>query len=354
MEERDSMNRRAVLERVALAMVTLVSALVMLGIVGENAHAQASNGVAVEPNSDPGQVKRSSFDYVVPPGGQQDDALRVSNLTDKQQQYFVYAANGFNTDGGLIGVRTDDFPKTGPVTWLRFTSELPDGLVTLEPKTAAVIPFRISVPADATPGDYAFGIAAIPPTQRPKAVAGQQVTTRIVQASAVAVTLRVDGPLQPSLHVTDLQIDADDALVPVLFKGQTNVKASVTNDGNVRLRANVQIIAKDIFGHTVHTSEQTLPSLLPGNTIVVRAQWHDVAFLKGSIVVNVTSLDTSNVGATREKGYWAVPWRFILMIAIVIATWWYWRRRRRRNRELAEVDPPVQPPIPQRELVRAR
>jgi hypothetical protein len=310
--------------------------------------AAQTGGLAVAPAQNPGGVKRSSFDFVVAPGAVQDDAVTVSNLSDEKKAFFVYVANGFTTETGKIGVRPDDAAKTGPVLWLKFGRDLPDGQIVLEPKTAAVIPFRITIPADAQPGDYAFGIAASPPIVRPTATPGQN-NTKVIEAVATAVLLRVQGPLQPSVQIGSLKVNPTAPLVPFLFSGETEVRAEIVNDGNVRLPTTVVITEEDMFGNTIHTEAPIqLDSLLPGASVTVRARWHKTPLIKGKIVVNVTTDGGHGTGATRSKGFWVIPWKFIALVVLAILAAIYLRRRRRKKTEPADVGGG---PLPRRDLV---
>jgi hypothetical protein len=337
--------------RIAGALVaSVVLAAVALVGAAPPAAAQAppqTGGLAVGPAQTAGGVKRSSFDFVVAAGGVQDDSVVVSNLSDQKKSYFVYVANGFTTDTGKIAVRPNEAPKTGVATWLKFGPDLPDGQIILEPKTAAVIPFRINVPIDASPGDYAFGIAAVPPALRPVPVQGENRTT-VVDAVAVAVQLRVQGPLRPSVRITKLTVESTPPLIPFLIRGETDVRIEITNDGNQRLPATVHIREENLFGRTIHTDpDRLLPSLLPGDTVTVRARWHKAPLVKGSIVVDVTTEGAGGAGATRSREFWSIPWKLIIAIIVLVLGYLWWRRRRRRREE----EPVAEPEAPSRDPV---
>ena len=306
-----------------------------------------TGGLSVGPAQSPGGVKRSSFDFVVSAGAVQDDAVTVANLTNDPKTYFVYVADAFTTDTGKIGTLSNDAPKKGAATWLKFGQDFPDGQIRLEPHTAALIPFRINVPADASPGDYAFGIAAVPPAIRPQPQKGEN-RTAVVNAVAVAVQLRVQGPLHPSVRITSLAVSADPPLIPYLVTGETDVEVEVVNDGNQRLPTTVHISEKNFWGRTIHTEpDRTLPTLLPGSKVKIHAHWHKAPMVKGSIVVLVTTEGAGGAAATRTRDFWSIPWKLIIALVVLgVFAYWYWRKWRQRRRP-AEVAPPEPDPEPE-------
>ena len=57
----------------------------------------------------------------------------------------------------------------------------------------------------------------------------------VAKAVAVAMFIRVDGPLTPSLRVENIRVEASTPKVPFLTDGQTNIVFDIVNDGTARL-----------------------------------------------------------------------------------------------------------------------
>ena len=96
-----------------------------------------------------------------------------------------------------------------------------------------VVPFRITVPANASPGDHGAAIVAVLSTlgKNPK---GENV--RLDQRVASRIYLRVNGPLHPGLRIEGLSVTYRHSLNP-LHGGSATVRYTVHNVGNVRLAA---------------------------------------------------------------------------------------------------------------------
>ena len=107
-----------------------------------------------------------------------------------------------------------------------------------------VLPFRITVPANAAPGDHGAAIVAVLSTigKNPK---GENV--RLDQRVASRIYLRVNGPLHPGLRIEGLSVSYHRSLNP-LHGGSATVRYTVHNVGNVRLAAKQAVSVTGMFG----------------------------------------------------------------------------------------------------------
>lgn len=334
-------NRIATLRHSVVAPVRRIVSVLLIGAAGltmspaTDAHATDSGGgLTIQPsssNATAGVTNRPKFVYKVKPGTVQQDKVVVSNLNNTPRQVRVYVANAFTTSTGGVGVKPNDEAKTGPTEWLKFTTKLGDGIIELAPKTSATIPFVITVPPNAPPGDIAFGIAVAPIVAAPTPVPGKN-TVQVVQAAATLVEMRIDGPLIPIVRIGAFTVDSNAKVLAGFTGGTTKVQFEVLNIGNVKLKSVIHITQRNAFGTVIHTEPDiALNNLLPGSKVKLIRSWSNVAYVKGSVQIDITT-DTK-ASESRSHNFWSVGWRtFVLpliLVALLIALLYLLRRRRR-------------------------
>ena len=81
--------------------------------------------------------------------------------------------------------------------------------VTIKPGKSADVPFKVTLPDNATPGDYMGGIV----TSLTQADAAERIN--VDQRLAIRVRLRVGGELKPSLVIEDLHVGYAGTVQPV-------------------------------------------------------------------------------------------------------------------------------------------
>jgi hypothetical protein len=83
------------------------------------------------------------------------DTVRIWNLTGKKMNFEVYGADGYNTPrDGAFALRTEKEPQKGIGLWTKVGSRN----VSVPAGRAVDVPFIVSVPKNATPGDHIGGI----------------------------------------------------------------------------------------------------------------------------------------------------------------------------------------------------
>lgn len=291
-----------------------------------------STSISIQPVTEGAGIRRAAFVFAMAAGTVQTDSVVVTNNGDDTANIRVYAANAFSTASGKIGVKAYTDELTTPATWLRYTSQLGDGILQIPPHTAKSIPFAVRVPSDAGPGDYAIGLGAMPVVDSPTQVPGQDTIT-IVTAVATLALIRVDGPLLPSLAITDMKVSAKPPMIPGTAGGESTVDFNLVNSGNQRVKATVNIAQINALGRVSYRYPAfTIEGLLPGAIVPIKKGWPDAPVLRGRIRVEVTT--DSDAQVTRSMGFWSVPWGFIAMVvlAIVVLVMLLRFRRRRRAR----------------------
>jgi hypothetical protein len=197
------------------------------------------------------------------------------------------------------------------------------------------VPFRITVPGNATPGDHAGGIVASLPTEGD--VAGDAVS--VDRRVGARIHVRITGTLNPSLAVTDLRASFHGS--PLGLPGEVRVSYVVRNDGNLRLVGRPSVRVRGPFGvGERHVVGERLAELKPGDSVEISSVVPGVWQLGGLTVEVTISPEASGdqelrprpVAEVASTRLWVIPWVPLVVVALVVATAvWRWRRRRARR-----------------------
>lgn len=315
----------------------LVSAVLAVG--GVSAPAVAADGDVtwgVRTASNDNGADRQNFAYRVEPGKQVSDALVVSNHAVTPLELDVYAADGFTTTSGQLDLVTQETKSVAVGAW----TTLQSGRVTVAPGDSVEVPFTVSIPADATPGDYAGGLlTSLPHTTQES---GISVDRRL----GIRMHVRVEGALAPAIAVEKMHVDYAGSFNP-FGAGSATVSYTVHNTGNVRLSAGQTVALAGPFGwFPVDTGEvAAVPELLPGESWtvsvpvdgVVPAFWLTAKAALSPKLPAVTGSTPGVDGVAAEAGALAVPWALLVLVllvaAAVVAAVLVLRRRRKANAE---------------------
>ncbi len=233
---------------------------------------------SVQPADNAFGPDRQNYSYTAAPGEKVDDGLSVVNRGTAALELAVYAADGFTTDAGQLDLRRQDVKSTRVGAWVHPAVDH----VTIQPGKSAAVPFTLTVPADAAPGDQIGGIVT-------EDASGQRMGVRI--------QLRVGGELNPQLTVSDVQVH------PPLVGGDATVTYTVHNTGNATVSARQTASLAAPFGQLRATSSDVAdsPALLPGD------QWKATVAVRGvaavvplSASVTVVPLLTDAAGSTSQ------------------------------------------------------
>ncbi|MDW5322233.1 WxL protein peptidoglycan domain-containing protein [Plantactinospora sp. KLBMP9567] len=281
----------------------------------------------VEPAAVAGTSPRGQFRYDLGPGQQHDDRVVVTNRSARALTFTVYATDASTSTDGAFALPPASQPAHDVGAWV----DLGRQTRTLRPGERIVLPFRVTVPRNATPGDHAAGIVASVAEQRTDAE-GQRVS--VERRVGARIYLRVNGPLAPMVDVESVQVSYANPAVP-FARGPATITYRLRNPGNVRVGGAARLRTTGLFGVPLSGGQDvTLPELLPGArvTLVHRV---DGVLPAGMVTATVRIDATSSEGAlptvTRSGTAWTVPWTLLYLLVVVgavLALLW-WRRRRR-------------------------
>jgi hypothetical protein len=260
---------------------------------------------------------RSSYSYSVNPGGTLRDALVVANRGQDPLDLNVYTADGFTTGAGRLDLRNLDDKQAGVGAWVRGAQ----AKVAVQPGKTAQVPFTVTIPRNATPGDYVGGIVTT--LTQPDDAAGINVERRL----GIRIKLRVSGALQPALSVENVHIDYRGTLNP-FGRGHATVSYTIHNTGNATLSAQQAVSAEGLFGwfRTTAASIAAPPELLPGESWKVSVPLESVTpAFDLAVTASLTPLLTDASGSTTSLKpvsttvhAMTVPWTLVILLLVVI------------------------------------
>jgi len=292
----------------------------------------------VAPSSATGPNGRALFAYKLDPGARLTDYVAVTNHSTRPVTLSVYASDALTTEQGGFDLLPAVRQPVDVGSWVRLSART----LTIPSTSRVDVPFTVTVPANATPGDHVGGI-----------VASLTATTTDARGNQVAVDhrvgtriyLRVTGELRPALALEDVRIRHRGSPSP-FHGGELTGTATVRNTGNVRLAARPMLDAAGPLSLNAGTaSGPALPEILPGEAVRTTVRLAGVPPLfRLAVTTTVTPtavdgqvLDPPPDIASHQVTIWAVPWSQLLLVALVTgAVWAFVAVRRRRRRRTAE------------------
>jgi hypothetical protein len=311
--------------------------LLALGAGADAAQAEDADPAvtwSVQPADASGPDGRAWVEQSLDPGDAAVEHLAVHNFSDREVAFRLTAADGFFNENGRFNILPSDQNSVAAGTWI----DLPE-TVTVGPAATAVVPFTITVPDEAEPGDHAAGVAAsIMSTST-----GDGATVGVESRVGFRVMTRVTGDLKPSAEIAAITTDYRTSWNP-FSPGTLTVDFDVVNTGNTRLRITGVVEAG---GRQVSYPPEAEPQeLLVGDTrhfsVVVDEVWPTFAVpvsVRATPEVIVVGGEAPELAPLQaEATAWAIPWPQILVVAgialLVGALVWGRLRSRRRLESL--------------------
>lgn len=289
--------------------------------------------------------QRPYLAYSVAPGMVVHDFVAVLNQDDQPIGLDVYGGDVIMAEGGGLTVRIDQEADTDAGAWVTVERARVD-VAPQTPETGVgyqIVPFSISVPADARPGDH---VGAVVASLRTLGDGGANAPAiELDQRVAARVYVRVAGDAQPGLVVKDVRTSwrPDGGVGGVLGRGIVTVRYSLRNAGNVTLGVEPAVSVSGPLGLLPRNlDDQRLDDLLPGGSVerevVVDNVWASIwnGAEVSAVAVAPTIGEDPGIGTVRAaSGVWAMPWLalgLLLAVAAVGALVWYRRYRRSHPR----------------------
>jgi uncharacterized membrane protein len=299
------------------------------------AHAEQPEGDVtwmVRPSDGIGEDGRSWIELELNPGDTVEEHLLVRNLSLTPVTFHLSAADGYFTDTGRFNMLTSDKESVDAGTWVEIqdTVEVPAG-------ADVIVPFTLTVPDDATPGDHPAGVAA-------GIRSGSDDEVGIESRVGFRVMTRVAGELDPGVSA-EASASYSGSWHP-FEPGRLDVAYTVENTGNTRLSIAPRISVSALFGLVSFAADgPAIDEIAPGesrsSSVSFPSVWplfvHAVDLQATATAVSDDLALGSVSPGTASSSTVAVPWTQLAVLVIaVLLLWALWRGHRRRERLIEE------------------
>ncbi|MET7392879.1 hypothetical protein ABZS66_05205 [Dactylosporangium sp. NPDC005572] len=311
----------------AVLAVVLLAVPVTPGVAGAEP-AGATLTWTVQPASPSGPDGRRWIERTLDPGQAVTEYLAVRNFSDAAVVFSLKAADGYLTDKGRFNMLASDRPSVDGGTWIAVHDK-----VTVGAKATTVVPFTITVPKGAAPGDHPAGIAAT--------ITSAGGTVNVESRVGFRVMMRVTGTVTATLPVKDFSATYTPSWNP-FSSGTIRVRYTVANDGNIWTAGKSRVTVAELFGLTGQDTTTDVEELLPGGTRTVESRIGGVwalGHLRTTVEVTPSMLGGDLAGADIRRTSatvttWALPWSqlalALLLAALVLGIRTVRRQRRQR------------------------
>lgn len=169
-----------------------MSAGIFTGFDSFGADAGGAVSWSVQPATETGPDGRGWLELDVDPGTVVQEHLAVRNLGTSDATFRISAKDGYYTDAGRFNMLETQQQNVGAGLWIDVAAEMD-----VAAGQTAVVPYAITVPANATLGDHAAGIAA---SVMSKGTSGSGDQLQVESRMGFKVLLRAKGHLTPGLR----------------------------------------------------------------------------------------------------------------------------------------------------------
>lgn len=287
----------------------------------------------VRPSDGIGEDGRAWVELDLDPGETAREHLLVRNLSTSAVTFRLTAADGYFTETGRFNMLTSDKESVDAGTWIEIQAQ-----VDVAPGADVIVPFTITVPENATPGDHPAGIAA-----SIRSGEGEQVG--VESRVGFRVMTRVTGELAPSAAATVSGVYSGS--INPFDAGRIDVGYTVENTGNTRLSILPRVSVSALFGLVSFAVEgEEIVEIAPGESraaeVSLASVWPLFAYTADVTATLVPVGDDVAAGevdpASAQTVVVAIPWPQLVTIAIaIVLLWLIWRDRRRRDEKVAEL-----------------
>ncbi|MER7758291.1 DUF916 domain-containing protein [Streptomyces sp. NPDC097619] len=325
-----------------LLLAALLTLGQLVGPVGTGTARAADNGswgVFPTPGAGRSTAERAYFFHQGEAGSTVTDSVTVSNTSEAPITFRIFATDAVNTpDGGAFALLPVETRPTGLGTWITLPEEVTGRTVTVPAKGRTEVPFTVTVPEDASPGDHVGGIVALN-TEVEGIKKEGKVQVGVRRSVGARIYFRVPGPLTAAVGVEDVRITREAPLLPWTSRAPATVTYTLVNRGNVVLDPRIAVRAQGVFGRTLldRPAKDLRLSLLPGHAVRLTETWADAPQLgRVTLRLTATSEGHPDLRESGTAGFWAVPWPalgvLLLLLGTAIGAWSLKLRRLRQDR----------------------
>lgn len=281
----------------------------------------------VRPSDGTKEDGRSWIELELQPRDTAQEHLLVRNLSRSPVTFTLTAADGYFTESGRFNMLTAEEESTDAGTWITIQDA-----VEVASGAEAIVPFTVTVPEDATPGDHPAGVAASIRS------GGEEVG--IESRVGFRVMTRVDGELTPR---TNIEISGAYANTWNPFDpGRLDLEYTISNTGNTRLSVTSQIKTTALFGLVRFTSPaDDIVEFAPGESRTTQLSiphvWplilYQTELTAAASSVGEPAALVAETPTTATAFVVTIPWvQSAVVVGIVLLMWWRRATRHQRRR----------------------
>ncbi len=280
-------------------------------------------------------LKNGNFTYDLARGASVRDGAILINYTDRPINLHVYPADVSSAEGGGLAAKQRDATMRTVGNWL--TLDDPEqAVVGIGPRGRLTVPFTLSVPEFAAPGEYPGALVVAADLGD-----GSQAIS-VETRAALFVRLRVPGKVDQRASVSSPNTRA----VP----GGSRFETTITNRGNVlfTILGQIELRRDDKRIDSVELSPREI-YVIPNGKATLSGVWSQPPRLgRVQAVAHIRTFingEEAKVFSSEAKNLAFVPWKLVggvlgLLAAAALA--WLllrdrvrrWRTRRRQDREM--------------------
>jgi hypothetical protein len=257
-------------------LIAAVMAVVLGGLTVAGADAGGAEFGLRPVHFDPARpATESYFVYEATPGQTIHDTVRVDNAGTAAGTARLYAVDATTGETGGAAYLTAGYPRKDAGAWIT----LAQSQVTLPPGQSTTVPFTVTVPITAAPGQHLGGLVA-EDTALQQATGGSnfQVNLRVRMVTAVQVDL--PGPTVERVVVTGVGLGG--------AGGHQALLLGLRNDGTDMVQPQGAVTVTDTLGQVVQQLPVQLGTFLPHTAIQDPLQIQKTALAAGTYQVTVT------------------------------------------------------------------
>lgn len=230
----------------------------------------------------------------------------VDNTADVAQEVSLYLAS--------LTLDEDETPTVGSAGegvggWGAFE----EPVVVVPAESSVDVRFRVTIPADAEPGDH---LGAVVGESRPQGEGEVQVVKR----AARRLYVTVDGDADPAVEIESVDVSLD----RTLLARRATVTVLVHNTGNVRLESQVRIGGVEARGSEIVMSSSTERYVLTRSVPL----WGGP--LRWPVEVRTRTMSSRGPTATAEASRLVVPWWIAVAAFLLVVGFFTVRELRKR------------------------
>jgi hypothetical protein len=285
--------------------IQLLTLFVLIVIVmgAESVHAQGKLAIQLQP---------TTIDEKVDPGQSVVGELTITNEAGGTETYYISTRNVLGMEDSGSPIFESEFANDPLEAAAWITPEI--DFVELEVGESAVIPYRIDVPPDASPGSY-FAAFFVSKEAEETTESGAGVGFHVVSL----VNLRVNGEVIEDMLFREFFTDK-----VIYTKPSIKFTSRVDNDGTIHQRPKGVVVVNDTFGNKVATLyiNENGGAILPTHDRVFETYWVHEGFSLGLYTAHASIGygESDRRTMTRDVSFWIVPLKEIsIVLGILIA-----------------------------------